>query len=139
MKSSLHTFHIDASFETVYKALSTIEGLSNWWTKDTSGRCNTGDIITFKFGEFAMHKKVIESKENEIVEWECKEGNPHWKDTLIKFVLSKNENKVKVEFSHIGFDKTYQELPNINFSWGRYLVSLRNLCETGQGDPYQHN
>lgn len=139
MKSVLHTFHIEAPFETVYHSLSSIEGLSNWWTKDTSGNCNIGDIITFKFGEFAMHKKVIESKVNEIVEWECLEGNPDWEDTLIKFALSENDNKVKVEFSHIGFNDNYQELPNINFTWGRFLVSLRNLCETGKGDPYIHS
>ena len=32
-----HLFHIDASREKVFEAISTIKGLSNWWTSQTTG------------------------------------------------------------------------------------------------------
>lgn len=45
-----HLFHINASKEEVYKALTTIEGLSQWWTNQTSGNPALDGIIEFRFG-----------------------------------------------------------------------------------------
>ena len=139
MKDIRHTFHIDATFDKVFNSLSTIEGLAGWWTKDTTGSCNVGDSITFTFGQFSMSKTVIQSKKNELVEWKCSGDNTDWKDTIIKFELSENDNKMKVQFSHSGFAESYTGLPHINFTWGRFMVSLRDLCEKGKGDPYIHS
>ena len=139
MKEVRHTFHIDSTFDKVFNALSTIEGLSGWWTKNTTGSCMVGDTITFTFGQFSMSKTVTKSKKNELVQWKCSGDNPDWKDTIIEFRFSENDNKVKIEFSHTGFSESYKGLPHINFTWGRFMVSLRDLCEKGEGDPYIHS
>ncbi len=137
MKAVKHTFHIDAPFARVFDSISAISGLSGWWTSDTTGSTQIGDNIIFKFGPHGtMVMKVLSCKVNELIEWECVDKDSDWEGTLIQFKLSPNDNKVRIEFIHSGFKDDYASLPNINFSWGRYLVSLRNLCETGTGTPF---
>lgn len=138
MKKITHIFHIEAPFEAVFNALTTIGGLSSWWTKDTSGDASSGGIITFKFGEMAeMQMKVLAVDTNKFVHWKNISGMPQWIDTQLSFELSENENKVRIKFSHDGFRNVEEDfLAAINFSWGRYLVSLRSYCEAGIGDPF---
>lgn len=45
----IHRTGIKAPLQKVYEALSTTEGISNWWTKDTSGTSQTGKTITVRF------------------------------------------------------------------------------------------
>lgn len=137
MNSVKHTFHIDAPFARVFDSLSTISGLAGWWTSDTSGSTKVGDTIQFKFGPHgSMNMKVNTCKVNELIEWECVDKDLDWEGTIIQFKLSANDNKVRIEFVHSGFKNDYANIANINFSWGRYLVSLRNLCEKGIGEPF---
>ena len=77
MKNIKHIFHIDASFDKVFKAITTIDGLANWWTEDTSGSCTINETITFKFGEMAiLQMKVSALEENKFVQWTSTSGMP---------------------------------------------------------------
>lgn len=138
MQTIQHTFHIDTSFDKVFGALTTIDGLSGWWTKTTSGEANEGGTLFFKFGEYATFEMRVEQVlENVMVVWRSISGNPDWEETHIAFKLSENDNKVMVQFTHGTFADDYAAMGNINFSWGRYLVSLRDYCEKGTGEPFQ--
>jgi uncharacterized protein YndB with AHSA1/START domain len=55
-------FHITAPREKVYEALTTIEGLAGWWTKQTCGDSRPGGIIRFRFGELGNDMKVLSMK-----------------------------------------------------------------------------
>ena len=138
MNNIHHIFHINAPFEKVFKALSISNGIGGWWTPDTSGNSIPGGILTLKFGEMAqMQLKVLELEKNKTIVWENISGMPAWIGSIIRFELSTNDNKVRINFTHSGFksiDTDY--LAAINFTWGRYLVSLRNLCEKGKGNPF---
>ena len=35
--------------EKVYDALTTIDGLSGWWTRDTTGDAGLGGVVAFRF------------------------------------------------------------------------------------------
>ena len=72
--------------ETALKALNTIEGLSKWWTSQTEGDTNVGEIITFRFGEARVDMKVIASTAERIV-WECLSGPEEWIGTEVEFEL----------------------------------------------------
>src|SRR5437870_2837931 len=92
-----HLFHINAPKEKVYEALTTILGLSNWWTVETSGDSSLGNEIEFKFGELGRNKmKVIALNQNESVEWECTGGPPDWIGTRLTFTLDENIDKTRV-------------------------------------------
>lgn len=135
MASIKHLLHIATPEETVYKALTTIEGLSNWWTTQVSGGTNEGDTITFKFGSHSMGQKITELAHN-TVSWECAAGGEDWIGTTITITLDRNEEKTRLRFEHAGWKETGDHYANINFSWGRYLESLRQYCQTGTGSPY---
>ena len=51
MVDILHKVGIKSSSPNdVYRALTTREGLSAWWTSDTQGDSKVGGVIQFRFG-----------------------------------------------------------------------------------------
>ena len=69
MASIKHLFHIAAPRQQVYEAISTIEGISNWWTVQTTGSSERGGVMAFRFGQAGMDFKVISVQPNESVSW----------------------------------------------------------------------
>ncbi len=132
-----HLFHINASKETVFEALTTIDGLSNWWTNKVGGDTAVGGIIEFRFGDFGgPDMKVKEIKPNESVTWECAGGPEDWLGHIFSFYLDSNENKTRVRFKQSGWKETGDFYASCNFSWGRYMESLRQFCQTGKGEAF---
>ena len=132
-----HLFHIDAKKCEVFKSLTSIQGLSNWWTKDATGDSNVGGIIKFRFAENGgPDMKVVKLQNNEFVKWECVESPHGWVGHTFKFTLDENEGKTRVRFSHDGFEEQDDFYAICSFSWGRYMESLRQLCQTGKGEAF---
>jgi uncharacterized protein YndB with AHSA1/START domain len=137
MASIKHLFHINASKEKVFEALTTIKGLSEWWTVTTAGDCNLDGIIQFRFGDMGgPDMKVKEIKPNELVTWECVSENDGWQGHIFSFHLDTNDNKTRVRFEQSGWKDTGDFYASCNFSWGRYMESLRQLCQTGKGEAF---
>ena len=87
-----HLFHINSSKEEVYKALTTIEGLSQWWTNQTSGNPALYGIIEFRFGEQYLNTMKVETLvENKTVQWKCIDGASDWRNTIISQSCSRYE------------------------------------------------
>lgn len=140
MAAIKHLFHINASKETVFKAISTIDGLRQWWTINTNGNDNIDGIIKFRFiNNIGMDLKVITIKYPEFYQWKCTDAHPEWIDTIITFKLSENNGKTLVDFEHNSWADQTEYYAHCNFSWGRYLISLRDYCEQGKGNPYSNN
>jgi hypothetical protein len=124
MASIKHLFHIDASKEKVFEALTTIEGLGSWWTNKTTGNTKLGGIIEFRFGDYGgPDMKVKEIKANESVTWECVGGSEDWLEHIFSF-------------EQFGWKETGDFYASCNFSWGRYMESLRQFCQTGKGEAF---
>ena len=138
MKYSIkHLFHINASKQKVYEAISTINGLANWWTVQTEGSAEVNEAIQFTFGEHDGPKvKVTESVPGEKVAWECLESTHGWTGNTFSFLLDENDGKTRVRFSHNGFNEQDDFYAICCFSWGRYMESLRQYCQTGKGEAF---
>lgn len=139
MKKILHVVEIPASRNEVYRAITTEEGLSNWWTTDVSADVRPDGVIEFRFGEeFKPTMRITQLDEGRAVGWHCISGNDVWVDSTISFNLSDNEDTTQLMFTH-----TYAtDLPDVafgtfNFNWAYYLDSLREYCESGTGKPFQ--
>lgn len=132
-----HLFHINASKQKVFEAISSINGLSNWWTKTTTGGTAAGGIIQFRFGDMGgPDMKVTEVKPNEKIAWECV-ASPHgWVGHVFIFALDENEGKTRVRFSHDGWTEQEDFYAICCFTWGRYMESLRQYCQKGKGDAF---
>jgi len=136
MYSIKHLFHINASKEKVFEAISTINGLSNWWTTKTSGDPAIGGTLIFHFGEHeGPHMKVIEMVPNEKLLWECTSPDG-WKGHTFTFALDENDGKTRVRFSQDGWTEQGDFYASCSFSWARYMESLRQLCQTSKGEGF---
>ena len=139
MKYSIkHLFHINASKEKVFEALSTINGLAKWCTNETTGNPATlGGIIKFRFATSGgPDMKVTEIIANEKIVWQCLESPHGWVGHTFTFLLDENDGKTRIRFSHDGFNEQDDFYAICCFSWGRYMESLRQLCQTGKGEGF---
>ena len=132
-----HLFHIDAEPSAIFTALTSVEGLSNWWTVQVEGSCKNGDVLNFDFGDFeGPRMKTIVLEANKNLTWECQENKQGWTGNHISFLLDENEGKTRIRFEHNGFQEQDDFYAACNFSWGRYLESLRQYCQTGTGKAF---
>ncbi len=132
-----HLFHINAPKQKVFEAISTINGLSNWWTTQTTGDAAVGGIVKFSFGDIiGAEMKVTEIIPNEKVSWECVASPYGWVGNTVSFLLDENDGKTRVRFSHDGWAEQGDYYGGCSFSWGRYMESLRQLCQTGKGEAF---
>jgi len=130
-------FHINTSKQGVFEAITTIDGLSNWWTVQTNGDASLGGRIKFQFGPHeGPEMEVVEIEPNEKVVWECVSSPHGWLGHIFIFSLDENDGKTRVRFSHNGWEQQDDFYAICSFSWGRYMESLRQLCQTGQGAAF---
>ena len=79
--------------------------------------------------------KVTRSVQDALVEWES--VNDHgWLGHIFRFELDENDGKTRVRFSHNGFEEADDFYAICCFSWGRYMESLRQYCQTGVGQAF---
>ncbi len=132
-----HLFHIGAPKEKVFEAISTIKGLSNWWTTKTTGGNNINEIIQFTFGEMeGPTMRITEIIPNQKIKWQCVASTHGWVEHTFTFLLDDNDGKTRVRFSHDGWTLQDDFYAMCNFSWGRYMKSLRQHCQTGKGEAF---
>lgn len=130
-------FHIDAPQSVVFEAVASIDGLAGWWTKDTTGSTDLDGIISFRFGPHGgPDMKVVAIEPNKSVTWQCVASDHGWMGHTFSFHLDQNEDKTRVRFAHDGWDTNDDFYALCSFSWGQYMESLRQLCQTGIGKAF---
>ena len=74
-----------------------------------------------------------------MVRWSCREATAQdWVGTTVEFKLEpKGQDQTQVRFAHRGYPEPSDFAAHCNSSWGRYLESLRLVCEYGQGLPWK--
>lgn len=132
---------IHAAPSKVYQALTTLEGLAGWWTEEVAGDTEPGGKIVFTFrtgdgelkGEMGMQVASLEPDTK--VEWQCVEGPDDWLNTKISFALSEQDGQTIVLFAHRGWGELSEHVAHCTTKWATFLLSLRELVETGTGKP----
>jgi uncharacterized protein YndB with AHSA1/START domain len=123
------------SADDVYAALTTIDGLSGWWTTDTAGDPDLGGKIEFRFLPGGFDMEVIELVPGERVRWRVVDGPPEWIGTTVNWELSRSDEFTIVLFTHEGWAEPVEFLSHCSTKWASYLLSLKALVETGTGSP----
>lgn len=122
--------------QSVYDALTTVDGLAGWWTDDTKGSADVGGVIEFRFppiGGFDM--SVEELRPQERVQWRVVDGPDEWLDTTVAFDLKQEDEYTIVMFQHLGWREPGEFMSHCSTKWGSFLMSLKSLVETGEGAP----
>jgi len=125
-----------ASLDEVYAALTTIEGLAGWWTTDTKGDTEVGGVIAFRFASGGFDMEVVETNPGEGLLWKVVDGPAEWIGTTVRWTLKQEDNYVIVLFAHAGWRGPVGFMYHCSTRWARFLVSLKQLVETGTGAPH---
>jgi len=141
MVDIIHRVGIRAPISKVYSALSTIDGLAGWWTRETTGISEIGKMIEFRFrnpngdiiGEMGMEVVALDS--NKKVEWKCKSGPQEWIGTDLTFDLTQDGEYTVVLFGHKNWREAVEFTAHCSTKWATFLMSLKDLVETGKGKP----
>jgi uncharacterized protein YndB with AHSA1/START domain len=125
-----------SSLDAVYKALTTIEGLSAWWTTNTQGENKVGGVLEFRFGAGGFDMKVLELQPAKRVLWQVVDGPEEWIGTKISFDLRQEGDWTIVFFKHQGWKEPVEFMHHCSTKWAVFLLSLKSLLETGNGAPH---
>jgi uncharacterized protein YndB with AHSA1/START domain len=131
MPDILHRVGIGVAPKKVYEALTTIQGLRNWWTTETKGSAKKGGVINFGFCKM----KVMEAKSGKLVHWNCVGGPKEWLGTEVSFQLTRKMNQTFVLFKHAHWAEPVEFMHHCSTKWAVFLLSLRDLLERGSGRP----
>jgi len=141
MVDIIHRIGIRSSSKKVYKALSTIEGLGNWWTQEVKGDEQIGGKIEFTFRSLSGELKgqmviqVAELTPDKNIRWQCVEGPSEWIGTTITFDLSQQDDQIIIIFGHRNWREAIEFTAHCSMKWAIFLLSLREYIETGKGKP----
>lgn len=131
----LHRVGAKAAPETVYTALTTLDGLASWWTEDVKGSADEGGVVAFRFAQGGFDMKVLETRPAEAVVWEVVDGPEEWIGTRIRFDLKQEDGFTIVLFRHEGWREEVEFMSHCSTKWATFLMSLKRLAETGTGEP----
>ena len=137
MVDILHKVGIkSSSLDDAYKALTMLEGLSGWWTKDTQWDGKVGSVISFRFGDRGfIDVKVLELDPAKRVLWQVVDGPEEWIGTKISFDLKQAGDHAIVLFKHQDWKEAAEFMHHCSTKWAIYLMSLKALVETRKGSP----
>jgi uncharacterized protein YndB with AHSA1/START domain len=134
-----HRVAISAPLESVYEAVATTEGISEWWTRDgVRGESREGSKLQFFFGqpEPAAVMEVTRLSSDGQVNWNCIEGADEWVGTKITFDLSHKDHHTVVLFTHADWREPVEFMAHCSARWAYFLLSLKSYQETGKGTPF---
>jgi hypothetical protein len=136
------TFVVERNPQEAFEAINDVRG---WWSEEVEG------VTDQVGGEFDYHYqdvhrcriRVTELVPGRRVTWRVLENHfdfigdqTEWRDTEVIFEISEVDGGAEVHFTHAGLVPQYECYDVCSNAWGGYLSgSLRNLINTGQGQP----
>lgn len=134
-----HLLQIAATPGVVFDAVAIPERLAGWWTTEVHGEpAAPGARLQLFFGPFTPELEIVALEAPTGITWEGRGGHDPWgQRTTIHFNLTDAPGGTRVSFWHmLGEERDSATVGTANFTWGYYLNSLRRLCETGRGTPF---
>src|SRR5687767_12318166 len=128
MVDIIHRIAIKAPLAKVYAALSTVEGVAGWWTRETSGESKLGGTLQVLFrsptgdelGKMAFD--VVELTPNQEVRWRCTSGPAEWIGTDVVFGLSQAGEHTLVAFGHENWREAVEFTAHCSMKWATFLL-----------------
>jgi uncharacterized protein YndB with AHSA1/START domain len=141
MVEIIHRVGIKAPVSKVYAALSTIEGVAGWWTRETTGVSKPKGTMEVGFLTPAgkriggMSMEVIALDPDRKVHWRFRTGPEEWIGTDAVFDLSEQDGYTIVRFAHRNWREAVEFTEHCSMKWAIFMLSLKDLVETGKGRP----
>lgn len=140
MANITHAISTSAEIKEALSAITSLEGLNNWWTTETTGDPLQGGVIAFRFGGHGGPDMSVEKVTESEVIWECVSGPEEWLSTTIEFSFQKNENgDTALYFTHRGWNWETPFHYHCSMKWATFLLSLKEYLDLGQGRPFPND
>ncbi len=139
MPDILHDFPVKATPARVFAAMTTPEGLDQWWTFRSAGAPRLGAEYVLDFGPgYEWRARVSRCVPDREFEWELTDADPEWLGTRVGFQLAGTEGRTEVRFHHVGWPRDSEQFRISSYCWAMYLRILRRHLELGESVPYEH-
>lgn len=141
MADIIHRIGIRAPAPMVYEAVSTTQGVAGWWTRDTTGEATPEGTVTTRFlhadgSEIGrMDLRMTRLEPHREVRWRFTDGPPEWIGTEATFTLAQDGEMTILVFGHRHWAEPGEFMAHCSMKWAVFLMSLRDLVETGRGRP----
>lgn len=135
------TIMVDQTPKEVFNAINNVRG---WWSELIEGRT---DQLNSKFthrDKYLYVKFEITHLTPQKIVWDIVESHNYmflknrneWDDTRIVFEITKRVDKTEIKFTHKGLTPQFECYTVCSNSWDFFITtSLKNLIETGKGEP----
>ena len=143
-KSFNITFLVDQIPGEVFNAINNVRG---WWSEELEGSSEKlNDEFIYRHGDIHYSKhKLIELIPDKKIVWltlDSKltfvEKQDEWNGTKMVFEISKQDDRTKLDITHLGLVPDFQCYDGCSKGWTYYLKnSLLLLITTGKGKPDQ--
>lgn len=135
MADILHRITIEATPPEIYDALTTIQGISSWWTdtcelsEEEGGQCKfwfdrKATCFTMTAKRLLPHQRVF---------WQCTDGPKEWIGTELWWEITPTSHRsCQVDFKHMNWASDEGMFPLCNSTWGGLMHKLKASCENHQ-------
>lgn len=130
MPDILHRVGIAAEPPRVLAALTTVDGIRNWWNAETHGEASEGGV--FQFRKNRLHVSKVEP---DLVVWRYSGPAEEWIPTEIRFRLEWRDGQTFVLFKHADWREPVEFMHHCSTKWATFLLSLKDYVERGEGRP----
>lgn len=132
-------FDIDADPAAVMRALTTVEGVSGWWSDRVEGAPeNDGGDLYVSFPDLPQPMHFTVALGDGQISWETEEFPPWWDGTTIRWTVGDNPDGdgSRLHFRHDGFDPDADIIPIVTPAWAGIIDRLKSYAETGTAAPF---
>ena len=142
MKTIHHVVDVDADALVVWAALTEPDRMAGWWSTRVEAppvtAVGTHTAWTFD-GDFNPVMETVAFEAPDELVWRCVAGHDPWQDSIFRFrVAAAGERRSRLRFwQEYAVELADDYYGVYNFNGGYYLESLRLLCVTDTGKPYQ--
>jgi hypothetical protein len=133
------TFGTKTNASKVLGALTTLDGLASWWTRQTAGDPAEDGTVKFTFGDNGGFDMRVIKSDAQQVHWECVNGPDDWVGTRIEFNIDERDTHNQVLFRHAGWRSENAFFHHCSTKWATFLLSLRDYVEEGKGRPFPND
>lgn len=135
-----HRVGIRGNVSEIYRALFDPDELPRWWASTAAGVPAVHETIDLDFKELArLSFSIGVLVPDQAVTLVCTSGPGPWRGSQLKFTLENAADQVFVSLIHENTDADDDDFLYFSTKWPLYLLSLRDLIETGTGRPYPND
>jgi uncharacterized protein YndB with AHSA1/START domain len=137
MADVLHDLRIKAPPDAVFRAVSTAEGLDQWWTKRSAGQTRMEAEYALWFGpEYDWRAQVTRCVRGVEFELQRTGASPDWVGTRVGCTLDAVDGGPLLRFRHTGRAEPSEHFRISSSCWAECLRILARYLERGEKVPY---